>query len=256
MGSSGSTPHVDEQGELYKLQKLKITEFSSENEEHVEYLKNIWNILVNHESCKYSFEHQGFGESPVNDSREFQLKHTFWKYFGFQSPNPTSDLRCGLLPLIQLHDFCQRRPEAVFWIMDSLRIFEFKKGGRRINISNHNYPFAPVGIAITQELCKHFHIISESGKAKDFVNECSHYWPLCQNFQDLYEFAFQLFHLEWMKNKRSYMDFPFAMKEFRDILQSKLRSWSAGTSLCFDDSNMPEWEQIRVNGSPHWDTDI
>ena len=156
MGSSGSTPDVDEQGELYKLQKLKMTEFSSENEEHVEYLKSkssliwkeknefwfwpfvrkkkmklffvkkngsgkktlgaflngfddvfddvtlcwdIWNILVNHESCKYSFEHKDFGESRVNDSREFQMKHTFWKYFGFQSPNPTSDLRCGLLPL-------------------------------------------------------------------------------------------------------------------------------------------------------------
>jgi len=234
---------------LVWLKTEKLTDFSAENEAHVDYLKDIWKILTTHEECKFEF-------ACVEDE-EFQTTSNFWKYFGFQSPNPKSDLRAGLLPLIQLRDFCQRRPEAVFWIMDSLRQFELRDG-KMVNTSKHNYPFAPVGISITQELCKQFHIISESGKAKQFSEEYTTFWPLCEHFQDLYEYAFQLFHLEWMNKKRTYFDFPFAIKEFREQLGAKLKSWSPEKKLRFDDALMPNWNaSAEDNGDvPHWDTDV
>ena len=59
-------------------------------------------------------------------------------------------------------------------------------------------------------------------------------WQLtnCKNW-NLWDISSKIFHKEWIKKDRTYMDFPFALKELNEVLVEKFKQTKPGDRLKF-----------------------
>mmetsp|Transcript_39633 Transcript_39633/g.40399 ORF Transcript_39633/g.40399 Transcript_39633/m.40399 type:complete len:399 (+) Transcript_39633:91-1287(+) len=166
------------------------TPFSDINPRHMAYLTDLWN-----------------GLSP---KQAFQRNSSKWKEAGFQSTDPTVDLRAsGVLALRAMTYLCEKYPDR------SQRMLQANK----TNVST-NYPFAVVGINITLMLADIIGL-----KDAKYLSIQSSYWELFENRNSFYEmFCICFLYLDniWTSRKAVRGVFGKLMLEVKSAITSVL----------------------------------
>ena len=176
-------------------------------------LKRLWNSLIVHPSDKYM--------------SDFQPIHPIWQTIGFQSPNPSLDLRAGgTLALSQLVYFAETYNHVCReFLMTSVPPHSSSKTIPPPKPPNRDaFPFALVSINVTYNLANLFNLTKPT-----FDHSSSHqsYWRLFKStthYNDLYVFMFKLTAQLWSESNATLMDFAEvmgnALESFHTLLNS------------------------------------
>lgn len=143
-----------------------------------------------------------------------------WQTIGFQSEDPTSDIRGGgVLSLENLIYFLENDTISARKMM-MMR----SKRDNRPNNQVGGYPWAACGINVTRTLAIIFEMIQQSG-AKNKIFSRKSYWNILEaknSFNRMYVLLFQLLDFLWGESNATYLDFPkimlAAQEEFVQLL--------------------------------------
>ncbi|EGC30053.1 hypothetical protein DICPUDRAFT_50960, partial [Dictyostelium purpureum] len=173
------------------LYQKKSTLYDSNNPEHEEYLKQLWNLLF--------------------PGEEFQKKSPLWKQFGFQSDDPSRDFRgMGIMGLLNLTYLVEHHFD---WVYNILK-------------EDRDYPFAVAGINISNLIFEVFQINEESVQQPWYSSLLNPYMAmLCSMsrnnnsaFDELYFLIFKLLDHVWTQMNATYMMFPLVLKKLKSLL--------------------------------------
>ncbi|KAJ0960793.1 hypothetical protein J5N97_001318 [Dioscorea zingiberensis] len=138
------------------------------------------------------------------------LKSELWKEMGWQGTDPSTDFRGGGLISLENLIFSPRITQLLH-----------KQDGKR---ADWEYPFAVAGVNISFMLGQMLDLQSSNGKPTSKAR--ARFLEMLRSdeaaFDNLYCVAFQLFDVQWLAKRASYMEFNEVLKSTRAQLEQEL----------------------------------
>lgn len=152
-----------------------------------------------------------------------------WQSIGFQSTEPTRDLRgSGVLGLKQLTYFVRVYPGRAVAMRQrqwELRAQADSDADDDNEPVARTYPWAAVGINITRMICELFSVLSPYGAPGGFETARCGFWPLLRDeffVDELYCAVFEQVDRLFTSRELGYMDFPALLAEIRSATLHEL----------------------------------
>lgn len=171
------------------VERLRQTQFDSNNDEHENKLLKLWSLLVPHVTL---------------DARVTKQ----WQYIGFQGDDPKTDFRgMGILGLDNLLYFAMEYPQISSHVLShSLH-------------PKYGYTYAIVGINITSMA----YFLLKDGSAKTYMFNAKQYLPNVNLFHKFYCYLFYEFDKMWIESKpENIMEFSEIFKRFENAVRMAL----------------------------------
>ncbi|PZC86730.1 hypothetical protein B5X24_HaOG206292 [Helicoverpa armigera] len=171
------------------VERLRQTQYDSNNDEHENKLLKLWSLLVPHVTL---------------DARVTKQ----WQYIGFQGDDPKTDFRgMGILGLDNLLYFAMEYPQISSHVLShSLH-------------PKYGYTYAIVGINITSMA----YFLLKDGSAKTYMFNAKQYLPNVNLFHKFYCYLFYEFDKMWIESKpENIMEFSEIFKRFENAVRMAL----------------------------------
>lgn len=178
---------------LQEIEKCRLTQYDTENEEHETKLLKLWNKLKPGEPLSSRVSKQ-------------------WQDIGFQGDDPKTDFRgMGLLGLDNLIFFVEEYPGPANHVLShSLH-------------PKYGYDFAIVGINLTSMA---YHLFKDC-TAKTHVYNATKSFPTIRIFHQFYCYLFYEFDRFWLQTKPNIMEFSFIKERFENNIRAFLSNPNA-----------------------------
>ncbi|KAJ8605316.1 hypothetical protein CTAYLR_002350 [Chrysophaeum taylorii] len=174
------------------------TPFSHENPEHLELLKKLWRT---------------FHDNVRGIKKPFAAKSPEWLKIGFQSTDPTSDIRGGgVLAIDNMLAFIVASPDVAIGMAESREA--------TADLATAQYmPWATAGVNLTRLLLEMFGAVGADGRAIDVTSHKLRCWPLVLEFDALYALSFRMLDSTFDEQHGTYLSFPHVKATVRERLE-------------------------------------